>query len=173
MNRISIAALVAPAVLLLAACGKSPDPAPAPTPPVAEAPSSNMQPPAMPVTAEPVDTCAMLSKEDAEAILGKLMQDPEAHPAQGSLLGQCNYMTQTGTLAMVSARPAAEFQATVDYTAKKAPYKEIPGLGEKAYDTSVGVMVQPAGEPYFVVVFAAGGGAASAKAVEIAKKLKL
>jgi hypothetical protein len=161
---------------LLVACGRDTNqPAPAaPAQPAAPPVATPTPPPAMPVAAEPVDVCAMVSREDAEAVLGKLMKEPETQAAQGSMLGGCNYMSESGTFMMVSARPAGEFDGTVKYTEKKGPYTEVPGLGEKAYDTTAGVMVQPAGKPYFVVVFAAGGsGAQGSKALELAKKLKL
>ncbi len=163
---------------LLAACGsKTPEqPAPAAQAP-AEVQQAIQEAPATPPppASRDVDVCALLSKEEAEAVVGKLSTDPTAKPSQGSLLGECDYMAASGTFLMVSARPATEFDATVKYTAKRGATEEIPGLGQKAYLTEAGVMVQPAGKPYFVVVFAAGGqpGTGKKTSVDIAKKLKL
>jgi len=158
------------AAFLLTACGEQ-EPAT-----VAEAQQLAAQAPAAPSApaAAPVDTCAMLPKAEAEAVLGALISGPETAAAQGSLLGQCTYMGDKGLL-MVSARPAPEFKDTVAYSEKKGGSgKPVPGLAGEARLTQHGVMIQPPGKPYFVVVFVAGGsGFDEATTLAAAGKLKL
>lgn len=125
------------------------------------------------VNGEPVDVCALLDSADALAVAGKLYKEPSAQPAQGSLLGQCDYMGDKAML-MVSARPSAEYRGTVDYAAKKGGAKPMEGLGSAAEMTPMGLMIQPAGKPYFIVVYTmAGGKFDEAAALAIGRKIKL
>lgn len=159
--------------LILAACGRQEPPATPAT--VAEARQLAAQAPPAPAApaAAPVDACALLPKAEAEAVLGALMSGPEAALAQGSLLGQCTYMGDKGLL-MVSARPAHEFRPTVDYSSKEGGARPIDGLAGDATLTRHGVMIQPPGKPYFVVVFVAGAsGADEATTLAAAGRLKL
>ena len=152
------------AVFLIAACGQQQGPAPAEA--LAAAPPAG-------VSGAAVDVCALLDSADALPAVGKLYKPPEARPAQGSLLGQCEYFGDKLVL-MVSARPAAEYRGTVDYAAKKGGSKPMAGLGSAADMTPMGLMIQPAGQPYFIVVYTmAGGKFDEATALDIGRKLKL
>lgn len=125
------------------------------------------------VNGKPVDVCALIDSADAIAVAGKLYKEPTAQPAQGSLLGQCDYMGDKAML-MVSARPSAEYKGTVDYAAKKGGAKAMEGLGSAADMTPMGLMIQPAGKPYFIMVYTmAGGQFDEAAALAIGRKLKL
>jgi hypothetical protein len=100
-----------------------------------------------------VDTCSFVSKEDMEKLLGgPLAADPEKQEATGSFLGGCNFTTAKGPSAMVSARPAGEFDATAGGDAK-----DVPGVGEKAKMTKYGLLVLPAGKSYFMQVMVMDG----------------
>jgi hypothetical protein len=83
---------------------------------------------------------------------GALVAAPESQAAQGSLLGGCNYMGENGIL-MLSARPASEYTATVAYAERNGGARTLEGLPGAASLTSVGLMLQPAGRPYFLVVY--------------------
>ena len=111
-----------------------------------------------PPTAKTVDACALLSKADAESVIGPLSAEPEAKPPQGSLLGECKYAGAGTDSIDVTAHPADEFDGTVGYSEKhKADVQPVAGLGEKAFQTPYGLMVQPAGKNYFVVVLVMKG----------------
>ena len=124
--------------------------------------------------AAPVDTCKLLSKPDAEALVGALSAQPEAEAAQGSLLGMCTWAGAKGRFS-VAARPAAEFDDTIrSLQRRKKQADAVPGLGAKAYQTRSGLMVQPQGKPYFLQVLAFKGAKRDAGlAVEGARKLGL
>jgi hypothetical protein len=162
---------------LVAACGnKSPEQAA----PLAQAPAEVQQAmqtaPAQPLPPPPVtvDACAMLSKADAESVIGALSAEPQAKPPQGSLLGECNYAGSEADSINVSVHPADEFESTIRYSAKKGEAQPVEGLGEKAFQTPYGLMIQPAGKSYFVVVIVVKGAAINGDAALAAgKKLKL
>jgi hypothetical protein len=125
------------------------------------------------VSGAPVDTCAMLDSASALSVIGKPYKEAEAQPAQGSLLGQCNWFGDKGML-MLSARPAVEYKGTVDYAGKKGGATPVDGLGSAASMTGSGLMIQPEGKPYFVIVYSmAGGKFSEASALDIGRKLKL
>lgn len=158
--------------VFFSACGKQDAAAvPAQTPDavkqaIATAPTSP-QPPA----AGAVDVCALLAESDAIAVLGKLSKPPQAQAARGSLLGECEYFGDKGS-GTVTAHPADELAGTVEYMGKSKPVRTLPALGAAAYATDYGVMVQPAGKPYFLSVFIVGDdGPALTEA--LARKLKL
>lgn len=122
---------------------------------------------------EPVDTCALLDSEAALAVVGSLYKPAEARPAQGSLLGQCEYFGKRRVL-MLSARPAAEYTATVSYAAKNGSARTLEGLAGTAAMTPMGLMLQPIGKPYFLVVYTmAGGKFDEDAALAIGRQLKL
>lgn len=161
----------------LVACGKPADPAPAqlPTAAVAAAPAEavNAPPPPSALAGEPVDTCAMLDAATATQSLGALITPPQAQEAQGSLLGGCNYMGDKGML-MLTARPDAEYRATVDFASKKGGARAVEGLAGEATVTLAGLMLQPAGKPYFLVIYPLiNGKFDEALAVRLAGGLKI
>lgn len=162
----------------LAACNPNEPATPAATTPAA-APAAAM-PPAEVLSAptpaglngETVDTCAMLDAAAAAQSLGSLLKDPEAQAPQGSLLGGCNYLGDKG-MVMLTARPAAEFQATVDYAARRGGAKAVTVAGGDARQTPVGLMFQPAGKAYFLVVYPlVSGKFDEAVALQLATQLK-
>lgn len=126
------------------------------------------------VSGEPVDTCAMLSKADAEAMLGTLSAEPTADTPQGSLLGGCKYFGKKA-YAAISARPASEYEDTVKFsTDEKQPGKQVAGLGTAASTTKYGLMIKLEGKPYFLTVSAGSMGKTDdALAETVARKLKL
>ncbi|HUP90884.1 MAG TPA: hypothetical protein VM074_01445 [Solimonas sp.] len=181
------------ATLALGACSKAPEPVQAaPAAPPASAPAvdpaalpqaaqEGMQvatemaatPPPAGVNGQPVDICAMLDRAGAEKYAGALYRDPKPGEPQGSLLGQCDYIGPKA-MVMISARPASEFKATVDYASKKGDARPVDGLAGPATATSSGVMWQPDGKPYFVVVFAMSGGKVNeATSIELTRSLKI
>lgn len=157
-------------VFAAAACSREPDPAVQVPQDVREA--VREVPQAMPAAvSKTVDVCALLAEPDASAVLGKLSQPPQAQTPQGSLLGGCDYFGGKGS-GSVSAHPANEFSGTIKHAGKKKPVQALAGLGEAAYATEYGVMVQPAGRSYFLSVFIVGdNGPALTEA--LARKLKL
>jgi hypothetical protein len=110
-----------------------------------------------PPAARTVDACALLSRADAESVIGPLSAAPAAKPPQGSLLGECKYSGSGTDSITVTAHPADEFDGTIRYPLKKKQAQAVPGLGEKAFQTPYGLMIQPAGKPYFVVVLVMKG----------------
>lgn len=183
MNKLSLVA----AALILCACGqKSETPAPqaAQTSAPAEVPAEVQEVaaaaqvgtlPAAPsgLNGQPVDTCAMLDRATVEKVAGTLFKDPEAAKPTGSLLGQCDYIGPDA-MVMLSARPASEYQGTVDYSSKKGGAKPVEGLAGPATSTNVGLMLQPPGKDYFLVVYALSQGAFNENAaIELARALKL
>jgi len=126
--------------------------------------SAAAAPPAMKVSGEPVDACALLTKEQAGAALGGTVEgEPEKMAAQGSMLGMCTWMAGT-TMGSVSARPANEFEGTT------RDGKAVPGIGEQAMMTKSGLMVKLAGKPHFLQVMAMStNGLDEAKTIELAK----
>ena len=136
------------------ACKKKEEPAKtesAPASTQAAAPAGATEPAAP--AKEALDICAKISKEDIEASVGKLTGEPTPTPAQGSLLGQCDWMTDAG-MASVSARPANEYDATASAYSKEA--KEVAGIGEKAVATKYGYLIKRAG-PYMLPVMVMTG----------------
>ena len=104
--------------------------------------------------AEGVDTCALLSEEEAAEIIGELVGEAEVDEPQGSLLGGCNYTSADGNSLSVSARPASEYEGTVEI----AEDAEDVDAGEEAiYSPSVGVLMKLSGQDYFVQVLAIKG----------------
>lgn len=174
MRSISLVSSALACVIGITACGRSSDNPAASSP--AQVPQDVREavrnaPPVSPPAATSVEVCALLEVSDAVAILGALSKPPEAKPARGSLLGECEYAGAKGS-GSVSAHPADELEGTIEYMGKSKPVQTIPGLGAAAYVTDYGVMVQPAGKPYFLSVFMVGdSGPAMTEA--LARKLKL
>jgi hypothetical protein len=136
-----------------------------------EAAASAPAPP-LPPSATSVDVCAMLSRADVESVIGKLTEEPKASAAQGSLLGECTYTSVDVkaipikvALVSVSARPAGEFEGSVQAFGKSRPMTPVPGLRAKAFGGSGTILFQPVGKPYFIMV-------TGTKSLEVAKKLK-
>lgn len=157
--------------IVLAACGGGESPGKSAA--GAQVPQPVQAVPA-PAAARTVDTCAMLSKADAESVIGPLTADPEAKPPRGSLLGECTYAGSGADSINLAAHPADEFDGTVGYSVKKGEAHAVAGIGDKAFQTPYGLMIQPAGKSYFVVVLVMkglkiDGGAA----LEAGKKLQL
>lgn len=178
MTKYFLIAILCVGSTISAGCGKnepsSPAPAPAQAPAAAQEAVKAAPAAPMPLNAASVDTCALIARADVEAVVGPLAQDPKADQPQGSLLGGCDFMTADYTSVSVSARPAREFDATVKYAGEKAALQPVAGLGEKAFQTRYGLMIQPAGKPYFLTVVVLSGGAMNAAlSLDIARKLKL
>jgi hypothetical protein len=128
---------------------------------------------AAPAQAGAVDTCAMLPEATVVASTGKLTKPPAPQPAVGSQLGGCQYESVKATVAF-TAYPADQLNSTVRRDLKKGRAKAISGLGEKAYQTEYGVMFQPAGKPWFLVVFAMKGtDYDAAMSEQLARQIKL
>ncbi|WP_406069382.1 hypothetical protein [Micromonospora sp. NBC_01638] len=104
------------------------------------------------VTAEPVDTCALFTADDFASVVGKPAGQPEKQEPQGSLLGGCTYLSKDVTVSVyVTARPGREWDDSV----KAHGDVSVSGVGEKAFwADNVGLLVQPAGKPYFLQVLA-------------------
>lgn len=164
-------------LLALAACNQAEPPQPAVAGSAAvteQVPAEVLNAPSAPqdVNGTAVDVCALLDAASAAQSAGTLFKPPEAQQAQGSLLGGCNYLGDKG-IVMLTARPAAEFQATVNYAAKKGGAKPITDLPGSASMTSVGLMLLPEGKPYFLVVYPLIGGSFNeAAALQLARQLK-
>lgn len=141
----------------VAACKKKDEAAKAETPSAKteSAPAESAAPAAPAARGEAVDICAKISKEDIESSVGTLTGDPMPTPAQGSLLGMCNWMTDAG-MASVSARPVNEYDATVSAYAEGS--SEVAGIGEKTVATKVGHLIKPAGKPFMLQVMVTAGG---------------
>ena len=175
MRQILLVLITVAAASGVIGCGRGSDtPAttmPAQTPEtVREAVRNAPATPAAP-SAATVDVCALLAESDAVAVLGALSKAPLANAPQGSLLGECEYAGAKGS-GSVSAHPADELEGTIEYMGKKKPVQKLSGLGQVAYATDYGVMVQPAGKPYFLSVFIVGdNGPALTEA--LARKLRL
>lgn len=127
-------------------------------------------PPAAPaVNGASVDPCTFVTKDQAKAIIGADIDEPEKTPGTGSMLGGCNWRKPDfSSMLAVQARPASEFEATANVGKNK---KEIAGVGEKAFMTDAGMFVKVAGKPYFFHVMAIGADAKQdeGKATELAK----
>ena len=125
------------------------------------------------VNGAPVDVCALLETEDAESTIGKLSEPPKPGTPTGSLLGECTWQSTAKGFSMitVSARPAAEYQSTVDYAAKGSPKKPIAGLGAEAANTRFGLMIRLADKPYFLTLL--GPTLSDAQKEAVARKLSL
>jgi hypothetical protein len=102
-----------------------------------------------PASNKAIDACALLTKADAEKILGQPVKDAE-HPIEGSetfLVTSCSYHVQGGTamdravlIATIPQTPDATTAQTAFDTGKKgaqANYNaapvDVPGLGDAAY----------------------------------------
>ena len=178
MNKSGILTVLIASAACLTACGgnnsSGQNPAAAQVP--AEVRQAVQAAPAQPAppSAKTVDTCAMLSKADAESVIGALTADPQVGPARGSLLGQCTYPAGRGDSITISAHPADEFDGTVGYSSKSNSAQPVADLGGKAFQTPYGLMIQPAGKPYFIAVLVMKSlNIDSAAGVAVAKKLKL
>lgn len=174
MRTIVLALTTVTTALLVSACGQganSDAPPPAQVPQDVRESLRDAPKTPVPAAAASVDVCALLDETDAAAVLGTLEKPPEAKPARGSLLGECAYTGVKGS-GSVSAHPADELAGTVEYMGKSKPVQTLSGLGTVAYATQYGVMVQPAGQTYFLSVFIVGAeGPALTEA--LARKLKL
>ena len=132
-------------------------------------PGPEAPPPAPAPSGTPVDPCTFVTKEQAKAIIGADIDEPEKNAATGSMLGGCNWRKPDfSSMLSIQARPAGEFDATANVGKNK---KEVSGVGEKAYMTDAGMFVKVAGKPYFLHVMAMGADAKQdeAKATELAK----
>ncbi len=106
---------------------------------------------AMPMNGEPVDVCAILTKDQVEKATGaKVVGEPTKDAPQGSLLGGCMWTTDKGAVS-VSARPASEYDATA------ASGTDVPGVGAGAKMTKSGLLMKLEGKPYFLHVMTMNG----------------
>ena len=148
----------------LAACSSPANPGAQPAP-TSGLPAATAQPTSAPVTAATavaeaptappagnatsVDACALLSKADAEKILGQPVKDPES-PVQGSAdfnVSSCVYHTQTGTALdrvalvvwVVASGDAAYAKTAFETDKQKVPANynadpvDVAGVGDAAY----------------------------------------
>ena len=114
----------------------------------------------------------MLDPATVAAAIGPAQAPPKVNPPTGTLLGGCEFTGAKGT-ASVTAHPADELDGTVRSDLKKGRAKAIAGLGEKAFHTPYGVLVQPAGKSYFLSVFVmVGMNYDAAVSEKLARKLK-
>lgn len=166
------------AVLLICsavACKKNEDAAKTESAPAAKpesaapaAPTAPAAPATPPATAqEAVDICGAIAKADVEAVVGTLSGEPEAQKAQGSMLGQCNWMSAAG-MASVSARPSGEYDKTA---ASAKDGKEVAGIGEKTVASKLGYLIKLPGKPYMLQVMVMGVNGLDAANTEALAKL--
>ena len=165
MKKLLLSALL---ICSATACKKKDEATKTESPPAATTePAAQATPtPAAPAK-EAVDICGKITTADIEAALGgKVTGEPQATPAQGSLLGQCDWQVDK-SMASVSARPVNEFDATV---AAAKDGKDVAGIGEKASASKLGYLVKLAGRPYMLQVMVMGiDGLDSTKTEALAK----
>ena len=130
-------------LLALAGCGSS---KPAASQPAAQAPS---QPPAQSLVSTKIDACTLLTKADAEQILGKPVDDP-THPVQGNetfSVDSCEYKVTGGTALdnatlivtvpsngdLATAQTAFDTGKQQAQAAYNAAPVDVPGVGDTAY----------------------------------------
>lgn len=97
-----------------------------------------------------LDVCSWYTTDDAAAVLGKPVPKAVAGKAQGSLLGKCDFSTGEGSAISISARPADEYQGSVD----AVDGTKVANLGSGAAFSDSGLLVQPAGKDYFIQIIA-------------------
>ena len=123
-------------------------PDPASTPPASAAPTGDVTPS---LAGEPVDACAILTREEAEQITGTEVDDPTSSQPMGSLLGDCTYYANDFSSGIaLSARPAAEYQSTVDFYRAEVVDVTVPGASGAVFGADVGVVMQPEGADYML-----------------------
>ena len=97
--------------------------------------------------AGPVDVCALFTADDFTAVFGVAADAPGAPvEPQGSLLGGCSYMGPDGQAAMIQARPATEWEGTVEM------YGGAPAAGasmDTTFEASIGLLAAFDGQPWF------------------------
>lgn len=128
-------------VWFAAACGKKDD----------SNTSSKTGAPPTPAVAAPskVDTCALVPKDKLEATVGKVSSNWAQEMEPGAvLLGTCGAVTDKGHVT-VEARPSDQMDGRAKNASNAHP---VAGVGQKAVMTESGLLVQPAGTGYFLVV---------------------
>ena len=115
---------------------------------------------------EPVDTCLLLAPADISEATGIEFDLGTAGTPQGSLLGECSFepveFTGEGvSLVSVSARPASEYDGTVDASGNATP---LDGFSVDANATDAGVMLNY--PDFMVVVLAVGASGIDNEAAE-------
>lgn len=166
MYRLTIAVLFAGSLLACKGEDKKPAGSAAPASTASGTPSGAAAPTPPPAKAA-VDVCSFATKEQIEGAIGKLSGEPKASTPQGSLLGGCEYETEDMTSVLAHARPAGEYDGTVDASGALG---DVAGLGEKTTNTRAGLLIKVAGKSYFLHVFAAGAkGMDADKALAAAK----
>lgn len=95
----------------------------------------------------PVDVCALFTADDFATVFGVAPSAPgESVQAQGSLLGGCSYMGPGGQFAMIQARPAGEWDGTVEM------YGGAPAAGasmDTSFEAEVGLLAAFDGQAWF------------------------
>ena len=114
--------------------------------------------------AEPVDVCSLITAADISEALDTEFAEGTAGTPSGSLLGQCDFSpvdvtTADVVLVSISARPAAEYDATVEASGNAT---SLDGFSVDANQTDAGVMLRY--PDFMIVVLAAGGGGLDADA---------
>ena len=117
-----------------------------------------------------VDTCALLTKADAEEVLGATVGAPEVQEPTGALLGGCQYIADNGSTVGVSARPASEYEATVGALDDT---EEVDVGAEAVFSESIGLLMTLDGQDYLVQVIALKGSTSPDKATSIAAAEKV
>lgn len=157
--------------LLLGACEDKPSVnAPAATAPVAVATKA----PAPPAAKVPVDGCELLPLAEVAAIIGPISASG-VKKGEGPMNANCAYVTddKSGRLT-ATVMPSDYLRSSLEQLDQQGkPAKPLSGVGEKAFETIWGVMIQPAGKPYYLVLHVSKEGKdGKALGVELAKKLK-
>jgi hypothetical protein len=173
----ALAALAVAATMLLAACGGDDDDA-ASDDTAATADDSGgtssggstddelVDPPAGGTSGDAVDVCSLIAPVDISEALGTEFDIGTAGQPQGALLGQCDFSpvditTAEVSLVSISARPANEYEGTVEVSGNATP---LDGFSVDANQTDAGVMLNY--PDFMIVVLAVGANGIDGEAAE-------
>jgi hypothetical protein len=172
----ALAALALAATMLLGACGGDDDDAATDdtAAPVEDSGASGdggtddelVDPPAGSTSGEAVDVCSLIAPVDISEALGTEFDIGTAGQPQGALLGQCDFSpvditTAEVSLVSISARPANEYDATVEVSGNPTP---LDGFSVDANQTDAGVMLDY--PDFMIVVLAVGANGIDGEAAE-------
>lgn len=95
----------------------------------------------------PVDVCALFTADDFTAVFGVAPVTPaESAEAQGSLLGGCSYLGPDAQVVVIQARPAGEWEGTVEM------YGGAPAAGasmDTSFEAAIGLLASFDGQDWF------------------------
>ena len=119
---------------------------------------------------EPVDVCSLIAPADISDALGTEFDIGTAGTPAGSLLGQCDFSAvdianAEVSLVSISARPASEYDATVQASGNATP---LDGFSVDANQTDAGVMLEY--PDFMIVVLAVGANGIDGDAAEAAAR---